>query len=246
MVSVGLVFTKSMNPQENIVKFYQYECEYNVGDCLSKPILEHFLGKDNVKQVKALERGKLVAVGSVMSKVAPNDIVWGTGSMHDKKYPVNATILAVRGPLTRKTIVGSDVPEIYGDPALLLPLIYNPNILKIKGKVGYIFHYVDKPLFKNKEFIDVALPWKKFVDKVLECESIVSSSLHGIVIAEAYGIPATWVEYSNKVIGKGFKFRDYLEGTGRQAQGVGQFPPIKNLKEIQDKLLQALLKYYGK
>lgn len=231
-----------MNPQEKSVDFYQYPDKYNVGDTLSEPILRHFLG--NIRSVSAYAKGKLVAVGSVMSKVKEGDVVWGTGCMHGKPYPCKAKFLAVRGPLTREMIVGSEVPEIYGDPALLLPLIYNPQIAKTK-KVGYIPHYVDKPSFHPSKIIDVALPWKEFINKVLECEYIISSSLHGIVIAEAYGIPAEWAEYSDKVIGKGFKFRDYLLGTGREAQGPGKFPPIPNLPEIQEKLVNALKNHYG-
>jgi hypothetical protein len=233
-----------MNQQPNKIKFYQYHDKYNVGDCLSEPILKHFLG-DEIEQVKANEKGKLVAVGSVMSKVQDGDVVWGTGCMSPKQYPLKATILAVRGKLSRERITGVEIPEVYGDPALLLPLIYNPKIEK-KYQIGFVPHYVDKKRFEGSNFIDVALPWKEFVDRILECRSIVSSSLHGIVIAEAYGIPATWEVYSDKVIGKGFKFRDYLTGTGREIQGPGRFPPIKNLEEIQTKLINSLKKHYGK
>lgn len=229
------------------IKFYRYPDFYNVGDTLAKPILEKLLPLVKFEEVNEKEKGKLLSIGSVMSKALNNDIIWGTGCIRNKPIKISAKFLAVRGKLTRSLIIGSKVPEVYGDPALLLPLIYNPVINKIK-KIGYIPHYVDKPLFKEqgKDFIDVALPWKEFINKVLECESIVSSSLHGIVIAEAYGIPATWAVYSDKVIGNGFKFKDYLTGTGRKEQEPGQFPPIENLKEIQNNLLSALREYiYG-
>jgi hypothetical protein len=240
----------TMNQQEKRIKFYQYPAEYNIGDTLSKPILEYFFG--NVKQVNDKERNKIIAIGSIMGKVLPGDVVWGTGCMYEKPCRVNAKFLAVRGKLTRDLIVGSAVPEVYGDPALLLPLIYNPEIQK-EYEVGIIPHYIDKQIVKDRLvfeegynlFIDVALPYKEFVDKVKSCRRIMSSSLHGIVIAEAYGIPAEWCEYSDKVLGHGFKFRDYLTGTGREEQGPGEFPPIRNLKEIQNKLIKVLKNYYG-
>ncbi len=230
-------------PTKEIVKYYQYNDQNNIGDIISEVILTHFLPDKELKLVHENTKGKLCAVGSIMSKVRENDILWGVGTIkNEDNYDFNnIKVLALRGKLTGMSI-GRKAP-VYGDPALLLPLIYHPEVKKTK-KIGYIPHYVDKEQFKGKEFIDVALPWKEFVDKILECEEIVSSSLHGIVIAEAYGIPATWEVYSNKVIGNGFKFQDYLTGTGRSIQGKGRFPPIRNLKEIQDKLVGALQEYY--
>lgn len=233
-------------PANKKIRFYQYNDKGNIGDVISEVILKHFLPDRELELVDAKAEGKLVAVGSIMSKVRERDILWGVGCIkRDKRYFFrNVKVLAVRGKLTHDLIFGVNVPAIYGDPALLLPLVYNPPVEKIKGKIGYIPHYVDKPFFEGKEFIDVALPWQEFVRRVLECEEIVSSSLHGLVIAEAYGIPVTWVKYSYGVIGRNFKFNDYLTGTGRQPQGNGKFPPINDLKGIQDRLINALKQHY--
>ncbi len=167
--------------------------------------------------------------------------------MHERPYRMEGVkFLAVRGPLSRKMIKEAVVPEVYGDPALLLPTIYAPLGVKKICKVAYIPHYVDRHLMMNKglNIIDVALPWKIFVRRVLECERIVSSSLHGIIIAEAYGIPAEWAVYSDRVIGNGFKFHDYLLGTGREVQRPGMFPPIPDLKTIQRNLTHSLTDYF--
>ena len=90
-------------------------------------------------------------------------------------------------------------------------------------------------------------PYKEVIDEILKCNKIVSSSLHGIVLAEAYGIPAKWEKYSDDVLGNGFKFRDYLSGTGRTLKDVdedGFFKPIKNIHRIQVDLILALRGYY--
>lgn len=240
------------------MKIYQYPAEYNVGDTLSLPIFQHFFPGEEVTRVPETEEGKILAVGSIMTKVKFGDILFGTGVMREKdiiQHARNADFLAVRGKLTRERIIasGGRCPEIYGDPGLLLPLMYAPYIEKTHS-LGIIPHYVDKDLDEVKKLkestdskiIDVALPWKQFVDQVLSCRNIISSSLHGLVIAEAYGIPAEWRVFSNKVIGNGFKFRDYLTGTGRSPQDPGKFPPIENLKDIQDELVETLEKNHKK
>tara|TARA_B110000503_G_C7044705_1_gene369736 strand:- start:373 stop:894 length:522 start_codon:yes stop_codon:yes gene_type:complete len=143
--------------------------------------------------------------------------------------------MAVRGPKTRAKLLeqGVDCPEIYGDPALLMPRYYQPK----KGKrypCGVLAHYVDK----NHEWLD-SLPHEVLIidvqssspldviDAVCSCDCILSTSLHGLIISDAYRIPSLWIRLSNKIIGRDFKFNDYFNSLGypdRQA--------IKILKEV--------------
>lgn len=222
-----------------IKTFFLDDLNNNMGDTLTRPILQHFGYK--VELVGRKERGKVVGVGSIMTAVRSGDVVWGAGCI--RQVPLqktNVKFLAVRGPLTRSLISGSVVPEVYGDPALLLPLIYNPNI-SAKYDVGIIPHYIDKPVGHGTgyHFIDIQQDWKTVVREILRCKRIVSSSLHGLIVAEAYGIPATWIKLSDKIIGGTFKFHDYLRGTGREVQGYGDLPPIKDLQSIQDGLVNS-------
>ena len=46
------------------------------------------------------------------------------------------------------------------------------------------------------------------------CECIISSSLHGLIIADSYCVPNKRVILTNRVSGDGFKFHDYYSSFG--------------------------------
>lgn len=216
------------------MKVFQYSTK-NVGDTLTKPILEHFL-KREIKLVGKNETHKVVGVGSVIHSVRKHDIVFGTGLISDKRVKIPyCKILAVRGKLTENRI-GKKI-GIYGDPAILLPLIYNPEVKQIH-EVGIVEHYIDKGLYKGGHKIDVEQNWKTFVEEIKKCKKIKSSSLHGLIIAEAYGIPAEHIKLSNNVVGGDFKFKDYLSASDRTS--FSQPLTSTKLKELQEGLIRAL------
>ena len=100
---------------------------------------------------------------------------------------------------------GIECPDIYGDPAILLPQIYKPEKREKRYKVGIIPHLLDAsyPLInyyrkspdttifdlKNYESIEA------FIDEINQCEVILSSSLHGCIISDAYNIPNHWIRF---------------------------------------------------
>lgn len=69
-------------------------------------------------------------------------------------------------------------------------------------------------------FIDVLDEPAKVIDAIACCEVVISTSLHGIIVAEAYGVPAVWAIAGDRVLGGEFKFRDYYEGTNRAGKPV--------------------------
>src|SRR5690606_16600077 len=76
-------------------------------------------------------------------------------------------------------------------------------------------HYADLQLLRemrlpeNVRIIDIRQDVEAFIDDLCSCEVVLSSSLHGLIAADAYAIPNLWVEFSDRVIGNGFKFNDY-------------------------------------
>ena len=191
----------------------------NFGDELSSAVLEWVTGSRPV-WVPKLYRGKILGVGSILqSALAPRDTVWGSGLIQDVALvpPPGVRFLAVRGPLTRNRIAG-DVPEIYGDPALLLPRFHCHRVEK-RYDLGVIPHYIDQNAVSIDDpticVIDVKKSWGEVVDTIRACQTVISSSLHGLIVAEAYGIPAAWIRITDGVTGSGFKFNDYFTATGR-------------------------------
>jgi pyruvyltransferase len=206
----------------------------NWGDLIPYRIIEELfdtdINKDEIFNVENPNKNyKVYTTGSVMLFTKKDSIVWGTGCIDKGMIGENPSkVYAVRGPLTRNELLkkGIDCPEVYGDPALLYPMIYNPKIDK-KYKWGIIPHYIefessrDREVIKNLEnqgvkVIDICSGEKEFIDELLEVENVISSSLHGLIMADAYGIPNARVNISNKLIGGHFKFKDYYLSVDRE------------------------------
>lgn len=210
-------------------KVFENKGQENYGDILSAQIVSWVSGKDvsfyNAphKRKSWFKKTYLMAIGSIMSYTQPKALVWGSGIISRKDQFSNATFCAVRGPLSRKRILdlGYSCPEIYGDPAILLPTYYQPSIEK-KYEYGFIPHYVDQEIVSQWYDKDENVTVLNLIhddiffttDRILECKKVISSSLHGVIVAQAYGIPAIWVQFSDKLSGDNVKYEDYFLSVG--------------------------------
>lgn len=200
------------------------------------------------------KKSNYLVIGSIVEDFSNEEsIIWGSGAIDGNEKPLihkPRQVLAVRGPLTRKYLLshGVDCPEVYGDPALLLPRIYNPSIDK-KHKLGIIPHvsHLNSPEFDHLIGLGAKLirfnsynDWKDVIQDILSCEVIVSSSLHGIIISDAYNIPNIWVNISSKpLLGGDFKFLDYLSSVHRNCIS----PETLNTRKDIDYWLKKAEKY---
>lgn len=219
----------------------------NFGDILSPLILKK-LGY-TINEARREESGKFMCIGSTAKFIQPNDTVWGTGIMRDSD-PIekNARYLAVRGPLTGAK-VGCDV---YGDPGLLCSHFWPMDVKKVKS-LGFIPHYVDFRKFDTGGHDQINLLNADptiIMKQVVNYKEIVSSSLHGIIVAHSYGIPAGWWQPSDKLSGDGSKFEDYAQSVGIELKPCKDYKRVKmtlpdpeRIKEIQENLLHALESY---
>lgn len=200
------------------MRAYYEPCGGNFGDMFTKFFIETTYAVP-VERSKAKD-ADLVGAGSILQNV-PGDFrghVVGTGFMFygDSKVLPHARIHAVRGPLTAARL-GVDAP--FGDIGILASeYVFPPFTPSKRYKTGVIAHYVDKELLGRGDIdIDILSPPMEVIMKAAECEHILTSSLHGLILADSLGIPRTWVP-CNKVLGEGFKFQDYHRSLGEDIE----------------------------
>lgn len=184
--------------KQNLIKVHWGRGLNNFGDCLQPDILKYY-GLTPV-YVPSINKSDIILAGSILQWVSNNysGYIIGTGGDNIKYYFPDATILAVRGNLTLSNILGRTAKIQLGDPGLLMSLVY-PQKEVIRYKLGIVPHFVDKNQNVIKKwrdrfgsevlFIDVLKSPKEVIKNIKQCSSIISSSLHGLIIADAFHIP---------------------------------------------------------
>jgi hypothetical protein len=218
--------------------FHNHKNE-NYGDVLGRYLFEKISNKKVIFSIPnkwsyrdLFSQPIYLTIGSILANVNKKCIVWGSGIISENIHVNNAKYIAVRGPRTRSYLLnkGYHVPEVYGDPALLLPRYYKPKIIK-KYTLGIIPHNYDyESVLKEYSHLEnvkvISLKTndvEKTTNEILACERVVSSSLHGVIVSHAYQIPAIWVEFSDKLFGDGIKFIDYFESVNLIAYHIKSF-----------------------
>lgn len=248
-----------MNPLDlPLFSYRDSRAPTNLGDTLGPWLISRMYPTRELALTSDMELSpKLLSVGSVVQMAyRPGDWVWGSGIIAaNERVAISDPdrILALRGPRTHFLIEGlpADQPIPYGDPALLCPLYHNPPG-HVRRYIGLLPHWIDQSVFWPGSSpsddialrIDITAPLESVVDDLNQCHTVITTSLHGLVLADAYQVPTIIVERSptNSVVGGMHKFHDYLEGTGRTATLPGLLPPLNpvTLASIQTRLTLAL------
>jgi pyruvyltransferase len=208
--------------------FYREPTLVNFGDVLSYKLVERIVGAPvAIYKKKMGARKKLLAIGSILFFARDGDVIWGSG-LHGKTPRKEQhqfqflDVRAVRGPLTRQFLIdefGITVPEIYGDPALLTPYFFPEYRKKENPSRDYLIipHYRENhhfPKDRQGHVVYTTDAWNEVLAAIVDAQFVISSSLHGIVVAEAYGIPARLLRISEDE--PFLKYQDYYFGTGRE------------------------------
>lgn len=162
----------------------------------------------------------VLAAGSIIQWYSSKRaIVWGSGILARDSQISSAKFLAVRGKYTQLRLqeLGYKTPEVIGDPALLLPLIYSPNIKK-KYKLGIIPH-IDhfnsiSAVARGTDVLIISLNNEDIegvIDDICSCEYTISTSLHGLIVSHVYAVKCLWFAYEGMALaGDNVKFFDYF------------------------------------
>lgn len=206
---------------KNLIKTYWWNTEKNFGDLLVPLLLKSY---DLTPIHTSRNLAEAVCIGSVLQWLDEDycGYIVGCGLMFDKhiQFPY-AKILALRGELTRQRL-GASKNTVLGDPGLLVDKFIAERQKK-KFVIGFIPHWKDKndkrieKIFKKNPndilIIDVQRDPQVVITEIDQCEAIFSSSLHGLVTADALNIPNAWLLLSEKTTGT-FKFFDYGSAFG--------------------------------
>lgn len=214
------------------IRLYWWNDRVNFGDVLSPVIVKFLTGREI--EWAALDSANLYAIGSVYGWVRQDTKnyrrqihIWGSGI----KKPAEAVGYAdclhhhlVRGPLTAVAAENDALPQ--GDPGLLAPEAC--GVVRAGDAKGFgIIPHVSQ--WSREEYIAElsALPGCRLIDyrnddceavlqEMAACERIYSTSLHGLIVADALGIPNFQFQGRRFAgLGHDYKFYDYALSVGR-------------------------------
>jgi pyruvyltransferase len=215
------------NVNNRNVLFVRYFDEIkNVGDLLNVDLVQHYSKMKVINPVGISNKTKhYLCIGSIIHNMNSASCVIGSGLIDPKfvsEIDELGDIRAVRGKLTQKHLEAKfntrlNVP--LGDGGLLFPRIFYPHIKPIY-ELGIILHYVDenKGIIElihdlNIKVISVKQEPRAFVSELLQCRNVLSSSMHGLILADAYNIPNKRIILGDDITGGDFKFKDYYSTT---------------------------------
>ncbi len=150
-------------------------------------------------------------------------VFWGCG-LRDENPP-NANSLArsvfcgVRGPLTREALKLPQSTPL-GDPALLLPLFYEPRCgARSKGRTVCVPHFLDKnsderlaastgaEVVVRPSIANSTEALTEILDEIASADFVLAGSLHAGIVACAYGVPFCY--FDGGYLDLPFKWRDF-------------------------------------
>ena len=202
----------------------------DLGDALSPLVVAHLSGRP--VEWAPCEAADLYAAGSLMSVIAeahggpraPRPAIWGTGCRGPTRrdFLDHVEVALLRGPVTAALLERTD--RAFGDPGLLAAEAVG-GLPAREDRVGVVPHPTKRrdpalaALADAEPRIEVIDPARadaaEAVRRIAGCAYVLSSSLHGLVLADACGVPNTWLEPWGTHEHAALAFHDYAASVGR-------------------------------
>lgn len=218
-----------MKIKKNHVNLEYWKKKVNIGDGLAPVIIKWMLNRKKIDTDKETKKTThLFTIGSILTEgiVPKNGVVWGSGihclsgikKLGRYSDLCKLDIRAVRGPVTAQILKTCNyhVPSNYGDPGVLMPLIYQPKVEK-NYDISVICHFSKQSSCIDEDYHQISVctnDYKFFIDEICKSKIIISSSLHGIILSEAYGVPAIF--WQDGMENELLKFYDWYYSTNRK------------------------------
>lgn len=235
---------------KGVIPVVYWDGQPNFGDMIGPYLISKITGYPVINIIDSTAPG-FITVGSIMHHINRRGmVVWGSGLIEPptdqlmksiKKY--EPEILSVRGKETANLLENAGVKvsdiDALGDPALIMPLFYRPNMETDRNMIAVCPHYTHKSSFfdcfsgvDGVAIVDVQRDLEFVIDNIATAKTCISTSLHGIIIAQAYDVPWVWLEIvDNNLRGNDFKFRDFFS-TLNAAQVVRVRVTLKELANL--------------
>lgn len=152
-----------------------------------------------------------LGMGSILAAATPASVALGSGLLTPVPPATPPQVVAVRGKLTQAALgAASTIP--LGDPMVLIDRIHTPDRGDEIGFVPHVgsLHLARRIVPAGVRLIDVRQPPWQVVRDIGRCRRVFSQSLHGLIVADAFGIENLWLGPATGMHGGRFKFDDYF------------------------------------
>lgn len=226
---------KFYEDSQNILKYYYWSPKKskgfeNAGDYYNKILMNKLYHCVCTPSTTYVSNLNIAFCGSILASknISNAEYIVGCG-LQNKKNPTNKNVSAykaIRGRLTQQRLRNNDIDidnVVFADPGLLVSKIYSFKYIKKKYHIGIIPHYVDeddiRDRYKDYHIISMRTTDVQMVCReIMECDIIISSSLHGIIFSHSLGVPAYHIELNSLQDGDNFKFKDYYTSYDRNIE----------------------------
>lgn len=185
----------------------------NFGDDINPTFFERLSGR---RMRLATDRGRphLLGAGSILERATPGSVVCGSGFLEPPSgvAPACKRLVAVRGERSASAFHRPG-DLLMGDPLVLVDGLVAP--VPKAHRVGLVPHVTSVARWRSLNARNLAIldpadePWR-VIRAIASCEVVLSQSLHGLIVADAFGVPNAWIAPSDAMRGGRFKFDDYF------------------------------------